>query len=271
MKLSISNIGWDKCDDDKVYTYLKEKGFNAIEVAPTILVGENPYDKVEEAKEKLKLLKDNYHFEISSMQSIWYGIKGNIFNTKDRKELLEYTKKAIDFAHLINCHNLVFGCPKNRIMPDVCSENDVINFFYELGEYALRNGTILSLEANPTIYGTNFINYTIDAFNFVKKVNSNGFKVNVDFGTIIANNEDLSIIENNISLINHIHISEPNLVKIQDRKKHKELFNILKKHNYDKYVSIEMKKCEDFNDLIDTINYVSGVFGEVKEKCYMKK
>ena len=262
IKLSVSNIGWDKTKDDEILSFLSEKGFNAIEIAPTILIEKNPYDNIEEAQKIVKKIKNKYGLSISSMQSIWYGKNGNIFNKEEATLLLEYTKKAIDFASSIKCQNLVFGCPKNRIKPDNVSEDNIIYFFKELGEYALSKNTILAIEPNPTIYGTNFINYTKDAFEFVKKVNSKGLKVNIDFGTIIANEENLEQILYNIELVNHIHISEPNLEKIKIRDQHKKLFSILIQNNYNNYVSIEMKKTENVEDLKDVINYIYSIFSK---------
>ena len=261
MKLSVSNIGWNKEEDDKILNILKEKKFDAIEIAPTVLINENPYDKLEEAKEIVQGIKDNYNLKISSMQSIWYGKQGNIFNKEDAKMFIEYTKKAIKFANKIECKNLVFGCPKNRIKPDKVKKDDIIYFFKELGEYAIANNTVVAIEPNPIIYGTNFINFTEEAFKFAKKVGSEGIKVNVDFGTIIQNNENLEEIANNIKLVNHIHISEPNLEKIKKREKHKELFKILKENNYKNYISIEMKKTGNIEELIETIEYVKEIFG----------
>ena len=260
MRLSVSNIGWNKEYNEEIFKLLSSKKYDAIEIAPTAFIGDDPYNHIDLAVEEANRIKKEYNLSISSMQSIWYGKQGNIFNKDDAEMFIEYTKRAIDFAHAINCHNLVFGCPKNRIKPRDINDEKVIDFFKELGDYAYKKNTIISIEPNPTIYGTNFINYTKDAFEFVKKVDSLGIKVNVDFGTIIQNDENLEIIRNNIDLVNHIHISEPNLEKIKFRKEHIELLEILKETNYPNYISIEMKKTENIEDLKQTIEYVSSIF-----------
>lgn len=197
------------------------------------------------------------------MQSIWFGKTENIFNSEEeRKDLIKYTKKAIDFASEINCKNLVFGCPKNRnINNKECDNiNIAVEFFRVLGDYALKKNTILAIEPNPSIYGTNFINTTKEAFDIVKLINNDGIKVNVDLGTIINNEEDLSILDANINLINHIHISEPYLEKIQIREIYKELSTILKCNNYNKYVSIEMKNLNNLDSIKDIISYIMKIF-----------
>lgn len=54
-----------------------------------------------------------------SMQSIWYGRTEKLFGTEEERNLLlDYTKSAVDFAAAIGCKNLVFGCPKNRCIPE---------------------------------------------------------------------------------------------------------------------------------------------------------
>lgn len=261
MKLSISNIAWTEKNDKDIYIKMKEYGFGGIEIAPTRIFLEKPYDKLKEAKDFAINLKNKYGLNISSMQSIWYGKNEMIFGSKEeRLELLEYTKKAIDFANTIGCKNLVLGCPRNRVIKDNDDRDIAISFFYELGEYAKLKNTTLSIEPNPIIYNTNFINYTSEAFEIAKDVKSDGFKVNIDLGTIIYNQEDLQMISDNIDLVNHIHISEPNLALIEKRKLHDQLAEILKQNKYEGFVSIEMGKRDNLEEVKQVIQYIKEVF-----------
>ena len=50
MKLSVSNIAWSPERDETVLILLKKHGFSGVEIAPTRLFPEAPYDKIEEAK-----------------------------------------------------------------------------------------------------------------------------------------------------------------------------------------------------------------------------
>lgn len=260
MKISVSNIGWTKEYDDEMYKYISDSKLNGVEIAPTRIIENEPYEKNEQAIKFATKIKENYNLEISSMQSIWYGKQGNIFDKKDAEMFIEYTKKAIDFANDINCKNLVFGCPKNRNMPEGKTINDILYFFKVLGDYAEKKKTTVAIEPNPTIYGTNFLNTTREAMEFVRSIDSNGIKVNVDLGTIIENEETLEQIKNNIDLVNHIHISEPNLEVVKKRTIHKELANMLRKLDYKEYISIEMKNTGNINDIKKTIEYVKSIF-----------
>lgn len=261
MKLSISNIAWSKEEDYYMYEKLSERNINGLEIAPTRIWTDTPYDCMEEAKIFAEMLLKEYGLGISSMQSIWFGISDNIFTSEEsRQRLIEYTKKAILFADVINCKNLVFGCPKNRNMSKSNNEEDVYNFFKTIGDYAYSHQTYIALEPNPKIYNTNFINTTSECLSFIKKINSKGLLVNYDLGTCIVNDEYLLDIEQNIEYINHIHISEPHLELIKKRKLHNDLADILKDNRYNGYVSLEMKKQDSINTVIDTVEYMMEVF-----------
>ena len=229
MKLSISNIAWTLENDKNVYSMMKQYGFEGLEIAPTRIFPEKPYDKNDEAKQWAEDIYNGYGLSVSSMQSIWYGVQEKVFGTdEERKILLDYTKKAIDFAVSIKCNNLVFGGPRNRNIPEGVNEDVAISFFKELGDYAYNAGTVIGMEANPTIYNTNYINTTKSALELIEKVDSEGFKLNLDIGTMIQNEESVEVLKNNVGKINHVHVSEPGLKSIEVRKLHKELDKLLK-------------------------------------------
>lgn len=262
IKLSVSNISWTSENDLKVYEYMRNVGFCGLEIAPTRLFPERPYEKKSEAKDFCQSLKNVYGLSVCSMQSIWYGHSEKIFGTtEERNILLNYTKQAIDFAEEIGAGNLVFGCPKNRLIGNPNDNEVALGFFRELGDYAAEHGTVLAMEANPVIYGTNYINKTQDAIELIKKVDSKGFKLNLDFGTIIYNEEKIEDILPFVYLINHVHISEPNLKMIEQRNEHKTLIELLKAADYDRYVSIEMGKREKVADVYWTIDYLATLCG----------
>lgn len=260
MNLSISNIAWASENDECMYDFLQESGLKGLEIAPTRLFPQNPYDNLDRVKEFSENLRNKYNLSISSIQSLWYGVNTSIFGSdEDREFLIRYTKKAIDFANIMNCKNLVFGCPKNRVIQDDSQYAIAVSFFKELGEYARSRSTVVSIEPNPTIYNTNFINHTAQAFEICTNVDCEGFRVNVDLGTIIFNSECLQEVAEKLHLVNHIHISEPNLVLIQKRGIHKELANLIK-DKFNKYISIEMGKRENLEEVKETIKYINEVF-----------
>lgn len=263
MKLSISNIGWAGEFDTQMYALMRRYGFSGLEIAPTRVFGENPYDKIRDAADWSKNLNEKYGLRVSSMQSIWYGRTEKLFDgAEDRRILIDYTKKAIDFAAATGCGNLVFGCPRNRYLPEGANPADAEAFFGELGSYAAEKGTVLAMEANPPIYNTNYINTTKDALELIKEVGSEGFLLNLDVGTMVENRESVSELEGQVFRINHVHISEPGLKQIVKRELHRDLFRLLKKEDYHGWISIELGRQENLDIIEEALKYVSELWGE---------
>ena len=99
MKTSISNIAWDIEQDNSVYALMEKYGYQGLEIAPSRIIPDSPYDNLEYITKWKKDLNRKRKLLISSMQSIWYGKSENIFSSdEERKELMAYTKKAVIFA-----------------------------------------------------------------------------------------------------------------------------------------------------------------------------
>ena len=89
IRLSISNIAWDKADDEAVYTEMQAHGFTGLELAPTRIFPEAPYEQLSSAALFGGYLKNRWGFSVPSIQSIWYGQTGSIFDAAQADELLE--------------------------------------------------------------------------------------------------------------------------------------------------------------------------------------
>ncbi len=259
MKLAISNIAFEAQDDEYFYGLMRKLGFCGLEIAPTRIIAQSPYDNNEIIYDFSRRIKTEYGLDIASMQSIWFGVSQRIFGTEEERNfLVDYTKKAIDFAHAANCKNLVFGCPRNRVIDSDEQYPIAVEFFRQLGDYAASRGTVVAIEANPPIYNTNFINNDTDALKLWKDVSSDGFKINLDMGTVIHNEEDITALD--FSAISHVHLSEPGLVKPKERALHNQLAELMRQANYKGYVSIEMKKGLERGEIEQVMNYTKEVF-----------
>ena len=262
MNLSISNIAWGFFDDEMMYEHIVSSEFKGLEIAPTRIFSEKPYGNINAAKDWAESLQKHYQLVVPSMQSIWYGRTEKLFGSEsERKVLLAYTKQAIDFAEAISCRNLVFGCPKNRVIGDKDEWQTGVTFFREMAEYAGEHGVVIGMEANPVIYGTNYINTTQEAFALLAEVDRPAFRLNLDLGTMIQNEESAAVLRGMVKYISHVHISEPFLKPIEKRDLHKNVADILRKENYRGFVSIEMGKVEDLTVLRQAMVYVKEVFG----------
>ena len=262
MKLSVSNIAWTSETDEEMYKLLCDMGFQGLEIAPTRIFPQEPYDRLSEASAFAAELKKEYGLSIPSIQSIWYGRNECIWSGENEREILAgYTKKAVNFAAAVSCSNLVFGCPRNRNIPENSNADAAYEFFKEIGDYAHSKGTCIGLEANPPIYNTNFINTTKEAVEFILQTGSEGLRLNLDLGTMIHNNEDLGVLNGNEDLINHVHISEPGLAAVRERSIHRELKFLLEDTGYQGFVSIEMGSKVSDRELRDSMSYVTRIFG----------
>lgn len=266
MNLSICNIAWDSYRDGEMYQLLADNGFSGIEIAPTRLYPVNPYLNNEEAKKWKNKMQKVFGLSVPSIQSIWYGLSENIFRSEeDREALTDYTKKAILFANCLSAGNVVFGCPKNRngykIGDKKRNKYIAVDFFRRLGEYAKKNNVVIGFEANPEIYNTDFMNTTEETIKFIEEVDSEGFKLNLDIGTMLYYGETMELLERKMNVISHVHISEPGLKKIEHHSIHKELYSFLSDAGYNGFVSIEMGKQANMKDIVETIKYIGGIFG----------
>lgn len=262
MKLAVSNIAWEAGQDEAVYDMMEKYGIMGLEIAPTRIFPENPYDDLGKAKEWAARLTDAHGFLIPSMQSIWFGRQQKLFGSvEEREELAAYTKKAIDFAVAVGCRNLVFGCPRNRYLPQGADPQDAVGFFREIGGYAKETGTVIGIEANPPIYGTNYMNDTESALDVIREVASKGAMLNLDVGTMVQNGEDASVLAGNVHLVSHVHVSEPGLAPIRERALHQEIKGMLEEGHYHGFVSVEMGKADDMRVLEERLRYIKDVFG----------
>ncbi len=271
MNLSISNIAWSPKERNKVYRFLNKKKIRGIEIAPKLLLHDIKDIFKLNKKETIKCLKDlkKHNLKIVSMQSLFFEAKDcYLFQSiKQRNNFVNHLCQTIKLAKKLGIQNLVFGSPKNRIIPSNMKYNDAekiaINAFKKIGKVAKINNVYLSIEPNPKEYGTNFLNTIYQTYDFVKKVKSDNIKIILDAGEILMNLENKkidSIIKGCIDLINHVHISEPYLKTIQNKNFFKKLISTLNKYNYQKWISIEMRaqKKNNYTNIVKTINLVNN-------------
>lgn len=258
IRLAVSNIAWEKADDEAVYAAMQQAGFTGLELAPTRIFPDRPYEQLTSAALFGGYLKNRWGLSVPSIQSIWYGRSGSIFDASDRESLLDYTAQAYQFAHALNCPSLVFGCPKNRMRPLGANDAAAEAFFMQAGNLAARYGVHLALEANPPMY-TNYLNNTADAFALVKRLDNPGLSVNFDLSTVLAQGEKLQNFIDDMQYVSHVHISEPGLAPIERRPEHKELALLLGAVGYRGFVSVEMART-DVDTIRRTMDYIAEVF-----------
>jgi D-psicose/D-tagatose/L-ribulose 3-epimerase len=270
MKLSVSNIAWEKEEDYIVYELMRNNGFTGLDIAPSRILDNPLYASDLEIQHERKVI-EQAGFSIIGMQSLLYGHPElKIFESeKNRQETVIYLKRIIDYASKLGTKVLVFGSPKNRQTRciDLKTAQEVAaQFFSEIGNYSIKKNISFCIEPNPVEYESDFITTTEEAIGLVKKVNNIGFGLHVDLGTILINNEPISeTLERAIPLMKHFHISHPYLQLInKDIEVHQDVANVLRKFHYDGFVSIEMKsglKSSNILAVNQALEFVSKIYG----------
>lgn len=262
MKLAMSNIAWGKEHDQEAYDLLRKYGFTGLEIAPTRIFPERPYEHFKEAAAWAQSLQEKNGLEVPSMQSIWYGRKERLFGqAQERHTLMEYTEAALQFAQAVHCKNLVFGCPVNRNQPEGADLEIAVEFFRTLGDLAQERGISIGLEPNPPIYRTNFLNDIPSVLEMMDRASNPGLKLNLDMGALIENGESLDLLAGQVGRISHVHVSEPGLPPLRERRElHQALCTLLRDEGYQGYVSIEMGRVENLAEVERVLNYVSELF-----------
>lgn len=248
MKLAISNIAWEKDNNEKVYNLMKKYWFTWLEIAPTKTFN----NFLEISDEEIKDFNSNinkFWIDLVAAQSLlFWKPELKLFDENWNENLKNYIIKIIDFASKLWIKSLVFWSPKNRIFENI-TKSDAIEiakiFFSELWNYCNSKWVYICIEPNPEIYWWNFMCNTNETLDFVKYINNPWIKLHLDLWTIIINNEDINIITEAKNHITHFHISEPNLEIIQERKIHHKLKKLL--NWYEGYSSIEMKWSSLYN------------------------
>lgn len=265
MKVAISNIAWDIAQDEEVRDLLTRMGVSAIEIAPTKIWPDIESVKTGDVRQYREFWNSRT-IDIVAMQSLLFGKPElTLFDSEQQRAGLgSYLRKVIDLAAALGVTRLVFGSPKNRLVPgDMIKEKaDEIAavFFSEMAEYCKPYGIYFGLEANPEQYGANYITNNDQALTLVQKVNHPNFRLHLDTGIMIMNKESVeSTVQKVLPFTEHVHISEPQLDPIGTHNlNHAQVAEALQKAGYDKHVSIEMRQPSE-----DVPQVIRGVLEQV--------
>lgn len=246
MKLSISNIAWTDETDVAVLSLLQTEGVRAIEIAPTRIWADWQFD--EQAIAQYRQTLQAQGLVCSSLQAILFKQPNlKVFGTPAQKAaLVEHLKRVADLAAGLGAVPLVFGAPKNRDrgeLDETTALHQAADLFAEVGDYCQQKGVCLCIEPNPTDYGCNFITNSQQGAEFVRLVNSPGFRLHLDAAGMFLAGEDLpTAIAAAADVLAHFHISEPNLGDFANPKvNHAAIAQTLQEIGWKHWVTIEMR------------------------------
>lgn len=221
MRIAISNIAWDVCEDEQVAALLNKYGVDAIDVAP----GKYFPDPKNANPGEIARVREwwrRHGIEITGMQALLFGTTGlNLFGSQDTQtDMLEHLEAVCRIGAGLGAKKLVFGSPKNRdcsALSDEEARDVAIRFFRRLGDIASRHGVVICLEPNPPCYGANFMTNSADTASIVVAVCHPAIRMQLDTGALAINGEEAArVIKKYAVLIGHVHASEPDLVTLGD-------------------------------------------------------
>jgi D-psicose/D-tagatose/L-ribulose 3-epimerase len=266
-RLSVSQIAWNEVDEPAVLELLRSLNISNIEVAPGILF-ENPTSVSEREVKQTRDLWNRRGFSLGAMQGLMFG-RGDLQLFGENKEgFIEYLSSIIRLAGGLGVGPMVFGCPKNRSIPEGHSRGECLDVFRQLGEIAEQNNTYFCIEPNAREYGTNFINNVDEAIDLVMDVDHPHFKMILDTSTIILNNDNiLDAIERASQHFVHFHISAPMLMPISELQvDHEKIAQQLNDVDYKGIVSVEMAANKNTNGLYELdrcLTPIADTYGEI--------
>lgn len=202
MKLSISNLSWrEDASQKEIIELLDQYNINNLEIA----TWKQNYREVLQGR------------KIISFQSILGLSENNIFD-ETSEELFKEIENVIYFARSLGCRHIVFGCPRNRRITNKWAYDkqyyDAFKFFQRIAD--IDPSMTIGFEPISEKYMCNFINDFEEALEFVKFVNRNNCKINLDIANLLDTNISISEIKDEIRYyVSHIHISEPDLSEIR--------------------------------------------------------
>jgi sugar phosphate isomerase/epimerase len=253
MKLAASNIAWPPDRRADAYAALAARDIRGLEIAPGLFFAgaDDPFDP-DAALARARLAEiEGAGLRLVSMQSLLFGVQGAaLFEDADAlARLTRGMERAIDLAGRFAIPNLVFGSPRQRVIPDAmpphAARARAAEAFHALGDRAAAAGTVIAMEANPAAYGTNFLTHAEDVVAFVRAIDRPGLRMVLDLGAMRMNGaaeRTPALIQSAADLLSHVHVSEPHLAPAPETAEGAApVLSALARAGYPHWVSIEMK------------------------------
>lgn len=251
MRLAVSNIAWERSDDDRLAEVLCAAGIDAVELAPTKAWPDLQEVDVTAAAQEAARWRHR-GLEVLSTQALLFGRPDlQLFGSKNSREcLIGYLEHVLALGAAMGAQAQVFGSPRNRRregLPASEAMDIAVGVFSRLALTAEGLGTTLVIEANPWHYGADFLTSAHDAAHLVHSVDRPGFRLHLDTACmLLAGDDPVECVRAYAPLLAHVHLSEPELGPVgAPSAVHADFVAALQEAGYDGGLSVEMRPAAD--------------------------
>ncbi len=255
MRVAVSNIAWGPEEDPFALAFLRERGVEGVEIAPTRL-WPDWHGADERAAGAYRHVLDEAGLTCPALQSVFFGQPHlQLFGTAEQgRRLEEHLGLVGGLARALGATVVVFGSPKNRRregLPADVAFARAAAALRRVGNIYEHHGVKLVIEANPTEYDCDFVTHLEESRALVAAVDCAGVALHADAGAMLLNGEDPALLRSCAGELAHFHASEPFLAPLADERRHLLLGQALTSGGYDGWCSVEMRRPGDGLDHVE--------------------
>ncbi|ALK10326.1 sugar phosphate isomerase/epimerase family protein [Blastochloris viridis] len=209
-RLSISNIAWPADADTEAIDCVAKLGFDGVELAPGKVFGDLGSVALDDVRAYRRRL-EQHGLSVPALQALLFGVAGvHLFESAaPRARMAAHLRRVAAIAGALGAGACVFGAPALRdpgALPHEAALAIATEFLRDLAPAFADEGTVLCFEANPARSGCRFVTATAEAFALVERVNAPGIALQLDTGTMFANDEEPGVVAGVARRIGHVRI-----------------------------------------------------------------
>lgn len=247
MNIGLSQLAFDKEESEEIYNLLYINGFNYVE---GVLTKISPWDSLSQTSlNQFKSELNSNVLKCYSLQSLFFNVP--VSSMCDNEGVTNHFSKLVNYAETLGAKVLVLGSPNLR-KKEKDWEEKLESVIYNLDKLLDGKNVKVVIEPNCRQYKGEYFFSCSEITSYLKRFRLINIKTMVDTHNLI--NESLDPIEefnSNINYIEHVHISENELLPIKNIDFHKEFAKALRESNYKKGVTYEIKKTSNLKQSIE--------------------
>lgn len=260
MKFGICNEIFKEWNDtDRTIEYVKEVGYDGLEIAPFTLA-QHVTDIPLQTRDRIRAKAEEVGLDILGIHWVLVGPDGLHINDADptvRERTTRYLRDLVHFCGDVGGKVMIFGSPKQRnvqdgVTPEAAFAFTVDAFSKVMADCEDRDVTICMEQLTP--HETNFCSTVEETVRLIEAVDHPKFQLLLDTKAMDTEEKDrATLIRENANYLKHYHANDTNLngpgwgdVDFGP------IFEALKDIGYDGYVSVEVFKFEPGPEAIAT-------------------